>query len=233
MAITPQNNDAFFREVDDDLRRDRLTGFWRRWGLAVAAAVAIGLLLLALGLWWAGHRRARAGRDGERLTAVLADAEQGRAQAKDPRLAALARSPRPAYRALARLSQASITAGIDPKAAAADYRAIAADTKFAQPVRDLALIRATMIQIDTLPPAEVAARMRPLAQPGGAWFGSAGELTAVAYVRMGRRDLAGPLFAAIARDSNVPDSIRGRAAAMATSLGQTVNAAAPADALKG
>jgi hypothetical protein len=44
----------------------------------------------------------------------------------------------------------------------------------------------------------------------------------VAYLKMHRPDLAGPVFAEIGRDHNVPDSIRTRAVQMAGSLGVDV-----------
>ena len=233
MALTPQNNDAFFREVDEHVRRDQLLSFWQRHGKIVVAGVILLLVALAAGLWWRSHRAELAARDGEQLAGVLNDAEQNRAQARDQRLAALARSSRPSYAALAGLTGAGIAASSDPKAAAARFQAVADDTAAPQPLRDLALIRATTLQLDSLPPSQIVARMKPLAQPGGPWFGSAAELTAAAYIRMSRRDLAGPLFAAIARDPTVPGSLRSRAAGMATALGQTVGPLPRAGALKG
>ena len=63
--------------------------------------------------------------------------------------------------------------------------------------------------------------------PIGGTLGSAGELTAVAYLKMGRRDRAAELFSSLTRDPVVPESIRMRAAQMASMLGSPV-AAAPA-----
>ena len=57
------------------------------------------------------------------------------------------------------------------------------------------------------------------ARPGAPWFGSAGELVAGAYLKLDRPQEAGRLFAAIAKDKKVPDSIRSRAVQMAGSLG--------------
>jgi hypothetical protein len=232
LALTPTDHDAFLREVDENLRRDQMTGLARKWGLAIGAAVIVLLLALAVFLFWRNHRAEQAGVEGEQLAQVLADVEIGRAQPNDPRLAALADSPRDGYRAMARLTQAGITAKTDPAKAATDYQAIANDSGLPQATRDLALIRAITIQFDTIPPADVVARLKSLAVAGAPWFGSAGELTAMAYLKMNRRDLAGPLFAAIARDTNVPTGLRGRAAGMATALGQTVAVVTPAGALK-
>ncbi len=232
MALTPTENEAFLREVDDNLRQDRLSRLARKWGKLAGVGVGILLLALAAFLWWRSHRAEQAGQEGEQFAQILQDADVGRARADDPRLAVLAGSSHDGYRALARLTQAGLTANTDPVAAAANYQAIAKDDALPQVTRDLALIRATTLQFDAMRPADVVTRMKPLATANGPWFGSAAELTAMAYLRMNRRDLAGPLFAAIARDPDAPTSLRGRAAGMATALGQTVAAITPAGALK-
>jgi hypothetical protein len=58
-----------------------------------------------------------------------------------------------------------------------------------------------------------------MAAPGNPWFGSAGELVGLAYLKQGRKDLAGPLFASIAKDTDVPQSLQTRARQMAGVLG--------------
>jgi hypothetical protein len=232
LALTPNDNEAFFREVTDDLRQDQMKDLFQRWGKLGATLLAAALAALALFLWWQNHRKAEAGADSETLSAVIADMDQGKVKPDDPRLANLAQDSRKGYRAMAMLTQAGIAADSDPKDAAKRYRAIAEDAALPQPTRDLALIRGTTLEFDTLPPAEVVARMKPLAVAGGPWFGSAAELTGAAYLKMNRRDLAGPLFAAIARDESAPSTLRARAAGMATSLGQTVAQNASGAALK-
>ena len=68
-------------------------------------------------------------------------------------------------------------------------------------------------------PEAVIARLKPLAEPGNPWFGSAGELVGMAYLKQGNKALAGPLFGAISRDAKVPESLRARARQMAGLLG--------------
>ena len=75
-------------------------------------------------------------------------------------------------------------------------------------------------------PDQVVAALRGLAAPGNPWFGSAGELTGIAYLKMGRRDLAGEMFASLTRDPTVPDTIKLRAGQMASMLGSVPAAAA-------
>jgi hypothetical protein len=76
-------------------------------------------------------------------------------------------------------------------------------------------------------PEDVIARLQPLAKPGTPWFGTAGELTAMAYIKQGHKDEAGRLFAAIAADKQVPETIRSRAIQIAGTLGVDASAAQP------
>ena len=223
MAVTPQNNDAFFREVDEELRRSQVSGLWRRYGILAIVVVVLGLAALGGFLWWNNHRAALAGQDGEKLIGALHDLGTGKPQSATPVLNGLAASPRPGYRAAAELTLAGLALQKnDIKTAAAAYRRIADDSSLGQPTRDAALLRATLAEFDTLPPATVVDRLKPLAEAGKPWFGTAGELVAIAYLKMNKPELAGPLYGAIAKDKDVPDSIRSRALQMASTLGVDV-----------
>ena len=84
---------------------------------------------------------------------------------------------------------------------------------------DLALVRQTYAEFDSLKPQTVIDRLKPLAVKGAPWFGSAGELLAVAYLQLRRNREAGALFGEIAKDQKVPESLRQRAVQMAGVLG--------------
>ena len=220
MAVKPVNNDAFLREVDDELRRDRMTEFGKRYGLLVIGGIVA--LLVAFGgyLYWQQHRTEVAGAQGELLqNAYDALANEEPNKAAQP-LATLAQSSRDGYRALALLTQADVLLQKqDMKGAAKKFAEVANDTSLSQPFRDQALVRQTAAEFDALKPQAVVERLRPLSVAGNPWFGSAGEMTAISYLRMNRSDLAGPLFAKIAADENVPESIRQRAVQMAGAVG--------------
>ena len=228
MAQPPATSDAFLREVDEELRRDQIAAAARRWGLIGIAVVVAALLAFAGWLYW-NHRSAeQAGVEGEQLQTAYDQLAAGQAADADAALTQLAGSDRTGYRALAMLAQAdALQQKNDAKGAAAKFAAVAADTSIGQPFRDLATIRQTMIEYDALTPQATVERLRPLAAPGNAWFGTAGELTALAYLRQGRRDLAGRLFGQIARTEDVPQSIRQRAVQMASLMGVDAAPAAP------
>ncbi len=220
MALTPQSNEAFLREVDEELRRDEALKLWKRWGVVLVAVIAAALIALAGWLWWQSNQEAIAGEQGIKFNEAM-DALGNQQPAKaEPILTELAKSGTEGYSALAKFTQADIALQKpDLKAAAKLFAEVAGDSGTAQPLRDLALVRQTMAEYDSLQPQVVIDRLRPMAVKGNAYFGTAGEMTAVAHLRMGRRDLAGRLFGEIARDETVPASIRQRAVQMAGVLG--------------
>ena len=61
--------------------------------------------------------------------------------------------------------------------------------------------------------------MKPYAAAGNPWFGSAGEMTGMAYLKLNKPKDAARIFAAMAKDQKVPETIRNRASMMAGSLG--------------
>jgi hypothetical protein len=220
LALTPNTNEAFLREVDEELRRDQLAGFWTRWGRAVIVAVVLGLAVFAGFLFWQHRQTVAAGEEGERLQAAFDKLAGGQPKAAQPALAEIAQSDRDGYRALALITQADILLQReDLKGAAAKFAGVAADASLPQAFRDLALVRQSSAEFDTAKPQVIIDRLRPVAVPGNAFFGSAGELLGMAYLRQGRRDLAGRLFGQVARAEDVPASIRQRAVQMAGLLG--------------
>lgn len=219
MALTPQNSQAFMREVDDAVRQDQLLGFWQRFGRWILVAVVLGLAAFGGWLYWQHYSKTQSEAVSEQMDAVLTTAAGG-GTPDAKQLDALTKAGQPGYRASAMLTQAGVASRKgDAKGAIALYAAMAADTKLDQPYRDLALIRQTALEFESLKPQQVVDRLKPLAIEGAPWFGSAGELVAIAYMKMGKTDLAGPMFAAMAKDANVPQSIRSRARQMAGLMG--------------
>ena len=212
--------DVFMREVDEALREDQLKTAMARYG--VLAGIAVVALLLALGgwLWWREHQQTVAGELGEKYTVALDQIEAGQLAPASAALKPLASDGPAGVRAAALLMQAGIAAEQGRKAeAAALYAQVATDSAMPQPYRDLATIRDVAINFDALAPEVVIARLKPLAVPGNPWFGSAGELVGAAYLKQGNNDLAGGLFAQIAKDPTVPETLRNRTRQMSGLLG--------------
>ena len=234
MALPPtQPDDAFIREVDEEYRRDQLAQAWNRYGRWLLIGLGVFLIGLAATLWWHEERKRKAGEAGEQYIVAIEKISAANVAGAEPMLEKAVKDGGKGYKTLAALTRAAAAARTnDTTKAAALYAEVAKDSSVAKPFRDLAALQEILVRYDSLKPEDAVARLKPLAVPGNAFFGSAGELLAITYMKQGKPELAGPLFAQIARDNGVPDSLRGRASQMASMLGVNVfpesGAAAPA-----
>ncbi len=230
MALTPTDkrpekdrsgsDEAFLREVDDAVRASDLTNFWTRYGRWLL--VVLVAALLAFGGWIIYQQRVQAAADkqSEEFVDAMDKLRAGDEKGGRAKLAVLAKADQPGYRAMAQLVEANLL-GEDGETAKAIviYAKVARDATLPQTFRDLALIRQTSAEFDTLSAQAVVDRLKPLAKPGNPWFGSAGEMTAIAYMKMDKDNLAGPIFAQIAKQDGIPQSLRSRSQQMAGALG--------------
>jgi hypothetical protein len=225
LALTPTDkragsDEAFLREVDDAVRASDLTSFWKNYGRWLLGAVVAGLLAFGGWIIYNNQQQAAADKQGEEFVDAMDKLRAGQEKPARAKLADIAKADQPGYRAMAQLVEANLL-GEDgeTKKAIAIYKKVAADGSLPQVFRDLALVRQTSAEFDTLPPQTVIDRLKPLAIAGNPWFGSAGELTAISYMKLGKDNLAGPIFAQIAKQDGLPQSQRSRAQQMAGALG--------------
>ena len=219
-------NETFLREVDENLRRDQMQDFFKRYGALLIIAVILFLAASGGFIWWKQHEVKRSGAEVEKLAAIYRDVGSGKMDQAPQQLDELAKSGSKAVRASALFARGALALQQnDTKLAASTYKSIADDSGLPKPYRDAALVRQTALDFDQLQPGDVIARLQPLAKPGEPWFGSAGEMTALALVKQGKRQEAGQLYAAIAKDQGVPQTIRARAIQVAGSLGVDASSA--------
>ena len=224
-------NETFLREVDENLRRDQMQDFFKRYGTWLIIAVVLFLAASGGFIWWKQHEVKRSAAEVEKLAAIYKDIGSGKVDQAPQQLDELSKSGSKAVLASALFARAALALQQnDNKLAISTYKSIADDDGLPKPYRDAALVRQTALEFDQLQPGDVIARLQPLAKPGEPWFGSAGEMTALALVKQGKRQEAGQLYLAIAKDPGVPETIRARAIQVAGSLGVDASSALPTKA---
>ena len=187
LALSPDSSESFLREVDENLRRDQARDFARNYGGWLIGGLILLLALIGGYLYWQDRQQKAAALDSETLSKIITDIGARNLGTVPARLDIMADTGSDGIRAAAALTRAALAVEQnDAKLAAAKYRQIAADTELAQPYRDLATIRAVAVEFDSIKPEAVIARLQPLAKPGNPWFGSAGEMTAMAMIKIGR-----------------------------------------------
>lgn len=213
-------DEALLREVDDAYREEQVARLARRYGVPVGIVVVLALVLFGGYLFWHSQREGDLEGHSEELVKSLDAIDAGNYDTAAPTLEKLVAEGSDGAQVTARMLQAGVALrqGRDADAVRL-YGQVRADANAPQAYRELATVREVAASFDSMDKAEVVKRLKPLAVPGNAWFGSAGELLAMAYLEQNRRDLAGPLFAQIAKDKDAPQSVRSRARQLAGVLG--------------
>lgn len=218
--IKAAQDEVLLREIDDAVRQDQYADFAKHYGKLMIGVVAAGLLALAGYLFWDSQQEAAKEKDSEALVAALDQLEAGNLETASGQLDELIASGNGAAKTNAQMLKAGIALEQGRNAEAAEiFEAIVSDENAAQALRDLALVRAITATFDNRKPEDIIARLQTMATPGHAFFGSAGELTAFAYLKQNKPEEAGALFAQIAKDKDVPESLRSRARQRAGVLG--------------
>ena len=231
MAQPPDISETFLREVDENLRRDQMRDFFKAYGNWLAAAVILFLAASGGFIWWKQHEVQRSATQVEQLAQIYKGVGTGNIATAPQQLDELSKSGSKAVRASALFARGALALQqTDLKLATGIDKAIASDSSLPKPYRDAALVRQTALEFDQLQPQEVISRLEPLAKPGEPWFGTAGEMTALAMIKQGRKHEAGQLFAAISKDPGVPQTIRARAVQVAGSLGVDTRTTIPIQA---
>ena len=226
MAQPPDISETFLREVDENLRRDQARDFFKKYGNWLIASVVMFLAVSGGLIWWHQHQIEVHGAEAEKLAEIYKDIGSGNTAQAPRQLDELSGSGSKAVSASALFAKAALALQQnDTKQAVSIYQSIAQNKSMPDPYQHAALIRQTALEFDNLKPDQVIARLAPLAKPGEPWFGAAGEMTALALVKQGKRQEAGQLYAAIAKDNGVPQTIRARAVQVAGSLGVDASAA--------
>ena len=228
MALPNDPAESFVREVDENLRRDQLRDMAKTHGKWIVVAIILFLAAVGGYLFWKDRQSQKAMEQSEAMSAAIDKATAGDVKGASAALTPLTESSNEVVGASSKLAKAALALRQNDRKTAIDlYKQIAADDGLPQAYRDVATVRGTMTEYDQLKPDDVIARLAPLAQPGKPFFGSAGEMVALAMLSKGDRNGAGQMFAKIAADRQVPESIRSRAVQFAGSLGVDASASLP------
>ncbi len=200
-----------FREIDEDLRRERMGKVWKKYGNWVIAAA---LLIVASTAGWRGWeywRNKQAEAAGARFEKALELVREGKDSDAEKALAEVAADAPGGYRILARLRGAAETAKRDPDAGVAAWRTIAGDASAGAVVQDLARLRVGYLLVDKAPYADLAKEIESLTSPANSWRNAARELLAVSALKANDMTNAAKWLDQIVSDREAPQSLRQRA----------------------
>jgi len=205
-----------FREVEEDVRRERFEKLWKAYGNYIIALLV--LLFVGIACWqlWQRHEEQERVKFSDQLIAAQRISNP---QAAANAFVEIARNAPKGYAILAKLSEASAMFAAGQRNEAVDlYKQIAKDDS--GPVGSVARLRAAWVLADTASRGELAELLNPLNEPGNVWRESAQEILAYADYRAMDTKSALAKYSQLMLDPQAPDSLRARARAMAAFLRQ-------------
>ena len=206
-----------FREVEEDVRRERFEKLWKQYGdyvIAAVAAVAVGVAGYKL---WDRYEYQQRLNASKLFVAAEEAAESGNTAAAAQSFAKLAKSGPAGYATMAKLAQAdSLLVSGSRSDAIAIYKSIAENDSSA--IGSVARIRAAWVMAEFAPKSELETLLAPLSDNTSAWRFLAREVLAYADYRAGAFGAAQSAYQALGAEKDAPDGVRGRANAMAIFL---------------
>jgi hypothetical protein len=206
-----------FREVEEEVRRERFENVWKQYGDYIIAGFALVIIAIAGYELWQRYETNQRLKASETLIAAQQLAEAGDFTRATPALAVVAKDAPGGYAQMARLSQAGVLQAAGRRSEAVQiYKAIAAEDSGL--IGKVALIRAAWALADTAPRFELETLLAPATDPTSPWRHAAREILAYSDFHSAHFKQAQTEFQALADDKDAPQGMRRRVAAMAAFL---------------
>lgn len=228
-------NDALSREIDEELRREKLEKLWEQYGTYVLGAAAA--LVLAVGGYQVYDQRKMsfAAENGARYDAAVTLIEQSKTEEAQKALSEILASGHAGYSSLAQLQLAGIHLKANrPKDALAVFEALATSPSADADIKTFALLQAAALRLGDADFTELQNRLKPVAEGSTAWRFQAREILGTAAFKAGKFDDARSQLTPLLADSETPraalDRVQLILAAMASADAGKSDAAAAAPA---
>ncbi len=206
-----------FQEVDDDLKKDKATEWWKRYGIYIGGLAFLLVAGTAGYKGWTAYDLKQRGERSDAFAAALTASQSDPAKALSD-LSAIAEGD-DSYGVLASFEEARLLAESDKTdEAVAVWDRIAAARGKDDAFGAVADLLSVMHQVDDGDIDSLKSRLEPLAAPGQAFRPTATELLAILALRENDKQTARDLFTSLSDDLTAPAGIRARATQMIEAL---------------
>lgn len=204
------SQDNILREVDDELRSDRMRNLWRRFGPYVIGAAIAVVLLVAVNEGWAWWQNSNAARASDEFYAALELKDGGDVAGAQAALDKIVASGNGGYAQMARFTEAGLLLKQGKtQEAVAIYDALGA-TEGNVRMRELALILAANALVDTGDVAGVQQRVSGLNTPDNPMRNAAREALGLTQYKAGQLEEARLSFESVMTDERATPDMRTR-----------------------
>lgn len=213
--------DSFIEEVSEEVRRDRLFGYIRRYGWIAVLAVVVLVGGAAYNEYTKARTQAAAQAKGDALLAALALSDSAERQA------ALAALPEDLQGSpiVAMLSAGTALEAEDAATAVAALAAVAEDAEQPQLYRDMAQLKHTILTAPDTAPGDRISALAGVAVAGSPFRVLAEEQIALAEIEMGEQNAGVARLRALLIDTETSQGLRVRVQQLLVALGEDLDPA--------
>lgn len=201
----------FFREVDEELRNERMRRLWKNYGKYFIALIVLIIAATAGYRYYLHWDQTQAGVSGDRYLEALQLVSDGKRDEAQKIFSELEENGYGAYPILAKFSAASslVAAGNKQEALSA-FDELSINNEPTKDLADYARLQAALIAVDLEDYASVQSRTEPLLGNDNPWRYLAREALALSAWNSGQIDEAAKWLSEIKAGTLVPQGLRQR-----------------------
>ncbi len=208
-------DDNVFREVDEELRRERLEKLWEKYGTIIIGAIVLLILGVAGSIWWQNQQVSKRQAAGDQYIQALRDVAKDDTDKADDKFKALIENSPKGYEIMSRLHLAANLASKGQTGEAEIlYKKVTLNPSADKILRDYAKLNLAILKLENASYEETSKSLGEFTKPGAIWQNTASEVVALAAFKEGKYDLAKTGFTDILTNKSTPSALKRRAQIM-------------------
>tara|TARA_B000000460_G_scaffold247649_1_gene223203 strand:+ start:479 stop:1132 length:654 start_codon:yes stop_codon:yes gene_type:complete len=212
--------DDIFKEVDEELREERLTKIWKRIGPYVIGILSGTIIITSAVIGYREYDETQRQNWGVQFAEAMNLSEEGNWQESLDLFETLTEKTNLGYKTLSLFQAASLYAKNGNKEKALEIYQSLESKALDENFRDLATLMLIYLQFDNADPEILEKRIEKLASKGNPWYYNAVELKGFLFAKQKNKEKQIEIFNILSKDNKAPEGVRTRANDMLAILGE-------------
>ena len=212
--------DDIFKEVDEELREERLTKIWKRIGPYVIGILSGTIIITSAVIGYREYDETQRQNWGVQFAEAMNLSEEGNWQESLDLFDTLTEKTNLGYKTLSLFQAASLYAKNGNKEKALEIYQSLENEALDENFRDLATLMLIYLQFDNADPEILEKRIEKLASKGNPWYYNAVELKGFLFAKQKNKEKQIEIFNILSKDNKAPEGVRTRANDMLAILGE-------------
>lgn len=212
--------DDIFKEVDEELREERLTKIWKRIGPYVIGILSGAIIITSAVIGYREYDETQRQNWGVQFAEAMNLSEEGNWQESLDLYETLTEKTNLGYKTLSLFQAASLYAKNGNKEKALEIYQSLESKALDENFRDLATLMLIYLQFDNADPEILEKRIEKLASKGNPWYYNAVELKGFLFAKQKNKEKQIEIFNILSKDNKAPEGVRTRANDMLAILGE-------------